>query len=76
VQVTIGRQQLGFMKGLGTVEGIFAIRKVMEKHREKQKVLHMAFIDLKKAYDRLPRQEVWRGLRARGLHEIYIRLIQ
>jgi hypothetical protein len=35
VQVTFGRQQLGFMKGLGTVDGIFAIRKVIEKHQEK-----------------------------------------
>ncbi|XP_037800610.1 uncharacterized protein LOC119595566 [Penaeus monodon] len=34
----IGRQQLGFMKGVGTVDGIFCLTQTMEKYREKQKV--------------------------------------
>ena len=74
--VNIGRQQLGFMKGVGTIDGIFALRQSMEKHQEKQKVLHMAFIDLEKAYDRIPRQEVWRSLRVKGVPEKYVRIIQ
>ena len=73
-QVIIGRQQLGFMKGLGTVDGIFSLRQVMEKYREKQKTLHMAFIDLEKAYDRIPRQEIWRCLREKGVIEKYVRM--
>ena len=75
-QVFIGRQQLGFMKGLGTVDGIFSLRQMMEKYREKQKTLHMAFIDLEKAYDRVPRQEIWRCLRERGVAEEYVRIIR
>ena len=42
------------MKGLGTVDGIFTLQQNMETHHEKQKVLHMAFIELEKAYDRVP----------------------
>jgi hypothetical protein len=36
----------------------------------------MVFLYKGMAYDRVPRQEVWRGLRAIGVNEKYVRLIQ
>ena len=36
----------------------------------------MTFIDLEKAYDRIPREEIWRCSRERNVPEKYIRLVQ
>ena len=38
-ETTIGDEQFGFMPGRGTTNAIFAVRQLMEKHREKQKEL-------------------------------------
>ena len=73
---TIGDEHFGFMPGRGTTDAIFAVRQLMEKHREKQKELHMVFIDLEKAYDRVPRQEVWRCTRETGVPEKYVMIVQ
>ena len=75
-ETTIGDEQFGFMPGRGTTDAIFAVRQLMEKHREKQKELHMVFIDLEKAYDRVSRQEVWRCMREKGVPEKYVMIVQ
>ncbi|KAG8235915.1 hypothetical protein J437_LFUL015247 [Ladona fulva] len=51
----------------GTTVAIFALRQLMERHREKQVGLHLMFIDLEKAYDGVASQEVWRCLRKKGV---------
>ena len=47
-ETNIGDEQFAFMPGRGTKDKIFAVRQLMEKHREKQTGLHMVFIDLEK----------------------------
>ena len=51
-------QQYGFMPGKSTTDALFALRVLMEKYREGQKELHCVFVDLEKAYDKVPREEV------------------
>ena len=57
-KTTTGDEQFGFMPGRGTTDAIFVLRKLMEKHLENPKELHMVFIDLDrvKSYDRVPLQ--------------------
>ena len=44
-------EQMSFRKKVGTRDQIFNIRMIMEKARELNIPLYMAFIDFKKAFD-------------------------
>ena len=38
--------------------------------------IRVTFIDSEKAYDRVPREEIWRCMRERNVPEKYVKLIQ
>ncbi|XP_063362869.1 uncharacterized protein LOC134651698 [Cydia amplana] len=48
----------------------------MEKFRHNRADLHMAFIDLEKAFDRVPRNLIWQALRAHNVPEYYINTVK
>ncbi|KAK3544182.1 hypothetical protein QTP86_006029 [Hemibagrus guttatus] len=74
--VEICEQQYGFMPRKSTTDAIFALRILMEKYRDGQRELHGVFIDLEKAYDRVPREELWYCMRKSGVAEKYVRVVQ
>ena len=43
---------------------------------EGQKDIRVTFIYIEKAYDRVPREEIWRCTRERNVPETYVKLIQ
>ena len=48
----------------------------MEEYKEKQQELHLIFVDLGKAYDTIPREFIWYGLREKNIPEKLIALIK
>ena len=72
----IDEMQFGFMPGRGTTDAVFIVRQLQEKYLGKKKELWMAFIDLEKAFDRVPREVIWWALRELGVEEHVVSVIQ
>ena len=72
----IANNQYGFRPGKSTTEPIFILRMMQEKYREKGQDLHLVFVDLDKAYDRVPMELIWWSLRNKNVPEGYIKVIQ
>jgi hypothetical protein len=51
---------------------IFLIRQLMKRCRKQKKNLHMIFIDLKKAYDKVHRNVMWWALQKHKVSTKYI----
>ncbi|XP_047490337.1 uncharacterized protein LOC125039975 [Penaeus chinensis] len=65
----VSEQQFRFMPIKGTTDATFLLRQLIETYAEKPKDLHFA-------YDRVPRQKVWRPMREKGFAEKYVRLVK
>ena len=61
--VSTDDSQFGFIPGRGTTDAIFVVRQLQEKYLAANKRLYMAFVDLEKASDRVPRKVIWWALR-------------
>ena len=59
--------QCGFRKGRGCTDMIFTIRQLVEKSWEHTAKSFFTFIDLKKAYDSVPREALWLALQKLGV---------
>jgi hypothetical protein len=74
--VKVDDMQFGFMAGKGTTDAIFVVRQLQENYLAKKKGLWMAFVDLEKAFDRVPRAVVWWALRKLGVDEWIVSVIK
>jgi hypothetical protein len=72
----VTKNQFGFMPGRSTMEAIFLISQLMERCRKQKKDMHMIFIDLEKAYDKVPRNVIWWALQKHKVSSKYITLIK
>ena len=74
--VSIDDSQFGFFPGRGTTDAIFVVRQLQEKYLAANKRLYIAFVDLEKAFDCVPRKVIWWALRKLGVEEWIVRLVQ
>ena len=56
--VSTDNSQFGFVPGRGATDAIFVVRQLQEKHLAANKRLYMAFVDLEKAFDCVPRNVI------------------
>ena len=67
--------QCGFQGGLSTTDALQTVKVISEKYRDEKKDLHMVFIDLEKAFDRVPRDLIWAAMRSHDIPEAYVKIV-
>ena len=60
--VSIDNSQFGFVPGRATTDAIYVVKQLRE-YLAANKRLYMAFVDLEKAFDGVPRKVIWWALR-------------
>jgi len=68
-QIDIDDMQFGPMKGKETTDAIFIARQMQKTFRTKGKKLYFGFVDLEKAFDRVPREVIRWAMRKLGVKE-------
>ncbi|KAK0135736.1 Craniofacial development protein 2 [Merluccius polli] len=69
-------EQCGFRPGRGTVDQLYTLCRILEGAWEFAQPVHMCFVDLEKAFDRVPRGVLWGVLREYGVSDPLIRAVR
>ena len=72
----IAEEQAGFRHGRSTVEQIFNLRILCEKHLQHQRNIYHVFIDFKKAFDRVWHEALWATMKKFNISGKLIETIQ
>ena len=67
VEEMLSESQCGFRPGRGTIDQIAALRLYLEKSWEYAIDQHICFLDLEKAFDRVPREKMWKVVEDTGI---------
>ena len=70
--ITLSKEQGGFREGRSTIDQVFCLDKVTKFIRRQGRKVFIAFLDIKAAYDSVPRGELWRQCENQGLDHVTI----
>jgi len=76
IRERVHSNQFGFTAGKGTIDPIFILRQVQEKILEGNRKRYWTFVDLEKAFDRVPREVLCWSLRWKGISDKLVRIIK
>ena len=67
--------QFGFMPGKVTTDALFILRRLQEEFRGREEKLYISFVELEKAFDRVPRKVTEWALREKNLPEVLVKAV-
>ncbi|KAK3543034.1 hypothetical protein QTP70_008748 [Hemibagrus guttatus] len=76
VESRIQEEQCGFRPSHGTLDQLYTLHRVLEGSWEFAQPVHMCFVDLEKAFDRVPRDILWEVLWEYGVRGPLLRAVQ
>lgn len=68
--------QAGFRHDYSTVDHLFVIQQIIEKHKEFNKDVAIAFVDFTKAFDSIEHPFLWQSLKNNNINEKFIRVVK
>ena len=69
IEPKLADARYGFRPGRSTMDHMFVLQQIFEKSWEYAKEVKACFVDLKKAYDRIPRDKLCSVLLQYGIHD-------
>ena len=71
----VGENQFGFTAEKSTIGAIFLVRQLQEKYLAKKRKLFHIFVDMEKAFDRIPRKAIEWALRRQLVPELLVQRV-
>jgi hypothetical protein len=69
-EVPLSREQGGFRTGRSTLDQVESLDILINESRRTGKKMHLAFLDIKAAYDSVPRSVLWRRCQDLGMDHL------